>query len=126
VDPPPALVAALDAESEGLTMLARLENLETVTASPEGEPGAHAVLRTGGEIFLPLRDVIDLDREKQRLVAELDRLSSLLASARGKLENSGFLERAPVEVVEREREKATSLEQRYERLLEKKAAFGLD
>ncbi len=126
VDPPAALAAALEAESDGLRFLARLEKLETADASPEGEPGAHAVLRTGGELFLPLRDVIDLDREKQRLVAELDRLASLLSAARSKLENPGFLERAPEEVVEREREKATSLEQRFERLLEKKAAFGLD
>ena len=126
VDPPAALSAALEAETDGLRLLARLEKLETADASPEGVPGAHAVLRTGGEVFLPLRDVIDLDREKQRLGAELDRLTSLLSAARSKLENPGFLERAPEEVVEREREKATSLEQRCERLLEKKAAFGLD
>jgi valyl-tRNA synthetase len=126
VDPPPALAAALNAESDGLRLLARLEKLETAASSPEGEPGAHAVLRTGGELFLPLRDVIDLDRERQRLVTELERLSGLLLSARSKLENSGFLEGAPVEVVSREREKAASLEQRYQRLLEKKAAFGLD
>ena len=77
-------------------------------------------------MFLPLRDVIDLEVEKRRLVTELDRLSSLLSAARKKLDNSGFLERAPAEVVEREREKARSLEQRHERLLEKKATFGLD
>ena len=126
VDPPPGLAAALEAESDGLRLLARLDKLETADASPEGEPGAHAILRTGGELFLPLRDVIDLDREKQRLVAEFDHLASLLSAARSKLENPGFLERAPADVVAREREKATSLEQRYERLLEKKAAFGLD
>ena len=126
VDPPPALSAALAAESDGLKLLARLERLETAAVSPEGEPGAHAVLRTGGEVFLPLREVIDLDRERQRLMSELDRLSGLLSAARSKLENPGFLGSAPAEVVERERDKATSLEQRYERLLEKKAAFGID
>ena len=126
VDPPPPLAAALDAESDGLRLLARLEMLEAVAVSPDGEPGAHAVLRTGGELFLPLRGVLDLDREQQRLVAELDRLSGLLSSARSKLENPGFLGSAPAEVIEREREKATSLEQRYQRLLEKRAAFGLD
>ncbi len=126
VDPPPPLAAALEAEADGLRLLARLERLEAVAVSPEGEPGAHAVLRTGGELFLPLRGVLDLDREQQRLGAELVRLSGLLSSARSKLENPGFLGSAPAEVVEREREKALSLEQRYERLLEKKAAFGID
>jgi valyl-tRNA synthetase len=126
VDPPPALASAIAAESDGLRLLARLERLDTAESSPEGEPGAHAVLRTGGEVFLPLREVIDLDRERQRLVSELDRLSGLLSATRSKLENPGFLGSAPAEVVERERDKATSLEQRYERLLEKKAAFGID
>jgi valyl-tRNA synthetase len=126
VDPPPALSAALAAESDGLKLLARLERLETAAAAPEGEPGAHAVLRTGGELFLPLREVIDLEREQKRLVVELERLSGLLAAARNKLENPGFLRSAPAEVVQREREKASSLEQRHERLLEKRAAFGID
>jgi valyl-tRNA synthetase len=126
VDPPAALAVALAAESDGLRLLARLERLDTSASSPEGEPGAHAVLRTGGELFLPLREVIDLDRERQRLVAELDRLSGLLTGSRAKLKNPGFLGSAPPEVVEREREKAVSLEQRHDRLLEKKAAFGLD
>jgi valyl-tRNA synthetase len=126
VDPPPPLASALAAESEGLRLLARLEKLETAAASPEGEPGAHAVLRSGGEVFLPLREVIDLDRERERLLSELGRVSGLVTATQSKLENPGFLGSAPAEVVERERDKLTSLEQRYDRLLEKKAAFGID
>ncbi|MGW8282788.1 MAG: valine--tRNA ligase, partial [Gemmatimonadota bacterium] len=126
VDPPAPLRAALEVESEGLKLLARLETVETAAGAPIGVPGAHAVLRTGGEIFLPLSNLVDLERERRRLIDELDRLSSLLAAARGKLENAGFLERAPAEVVEREREKAVSLQERYDRLIEKKATFGLE
>ncbi len=126
VDPPAPLRAALEEESEGLKLLARLETVETAAGAPVDVPGAHAVLRTGGEVFLPLSNVVDLERERRRLVDELDRLSSLLAAARGKLENAGFLERAPAEVVEREREKAVSLQERYDRLTEKKATFGLE
>lgn len=126
VDPPAPLRAALEAESDGLKMLARLERVETTASAPEGLPGAHAVLRTGGEIFLPLSNVVDLERETERLVEEMDRLSSLLAATRGKLENPGFLEGAPAQVVQREREKAESLQDRYDRLTEKKASFGLE
>jgi valyl-tRNA synthetase len=75
-------------------------------------------------VFLPLRDVIDLDRERARLADELERLGGLLAGARKRLKNPGFLSGAPAEVIEREREKADSLEQRHRRLLEKRAAFG--
>ncbi len=126
VDPPAALRTALEVESDGLRLLARLENLEMAPRVPVGVPGAHAVLRTGGEVFLPLSNVIDLDRERRRLADELGRLTSLLSATRGKLENPGFLERAPAEIVEQEREKAGSLQERYDRLTEKKASFGFD
>jgi len=126
IDPPPALAQAIQFESQGLSQLARLESLWSVDRLPADEPGAHAVLRTGGELFLPLRDVVDLARERERLAEELERVGSLLAGTRGKLENPGFLSGAPAEVVEREREKAASLEQRHRRLLEKRAAFGPD
>ena len=126
IDPPPALAHAIEVESQGLLQLARLENLRVSDRLPAGEPGAHSVLRIGGELFLPLRDLVDLERERERLAAELERIGSLLAGARSKLENPGFLSGAPAEVVQREREKAASLEQRHARLLEKRAAFGPD
>jgi valyl-tRNA synthetase len=124
IDPSPALARAIDLEGRGLSQLARLASLRTEEAVPAGEPGAHAVLRAGGELFLPLRDVIDLDRERERLAGEIERVGGLLAGAQKRLKNTGFLSGAPAEVIERERAKADSLEQRHRRLLEKRAAFG--
>ncbi|MCL7974631.1 MAG: valine--tRNA ligase [marine benthic group bacterium] len=124
IEPSAALAAAMEKEHRGLSQLARLSSLQQAGSIPEGEPGAHAVLQAGGELFLPLRDVIDLARERGRLADELERLGGLLAGARARLANPGFLSGAPPEVVEREREKADSLEQRHRRLLEKRAAFG--
>ncbi|MCL7965305.1 MAG: valine--tRNA ligase [marine benthic group bacterium] len=124
LEPSAALAAAMEKEHRGLSQLARLSSLQQAGSIPEGEPGAHAVLQAGGELFLPLRDVIDLVRERGRLADELERLGGLLAGARARLANPGFLSGAPPEVVEREREKADSLEQRHRRLLEKRAAFG--
>jgi valyl-tRNA synthetase len=66
---------------------------------------------------------VDLERERERLTEELARLQGLLASATGKLKNPGFTERAPADVVDREREKVRSFEQRLQRLLEKQEAF---
>ncbi|MCL7985218.1 MAG: valine--tRNA ligase [marine benthic group bacterium] len=124
IEPSAALAAAMEKEHRGLSQLARLSSLQQAGSIPEGEPGAHAVLQAGGELFLPLRDVIDLARERGRLADELERLGGLLTGARARLANPGFLSGAPPEVVEREREKADSLEQRHRRLLEKRAAFG--
>jgi len=124
VDPPPALRAALEAETEGLVRLARLSSIEVASRTPEGEPGAHVVLRAGGEVFVPLRDVVDLARERERVEEELERLEGLLASTRKRLASPGFLSGAPPEVVEREREKETAFEERRTRLAEKRTVLG--
>ncbi len=126
VDPSSAVQGALAAEEEGLRALARLAALETAETVPAGVPGAHVVLRSGGEVFLPLRDVVDLDRERQRVTEELEKLESLLDATRARLANERFLSGAPEEVVEREREKARSFEERRGRLLEKRTAFGME
>ncbi len=119
----PALHEALAAEATGARRLGGIEAIhEREDGRPEG-PGAHAVLRSGTELFLPLADVIDLDRERDRLEGEVRRIEGLLASTRAKLDNPGFLENAPAEVVEREREKKRSLAEQRERLLEKRRAL---
>ncbi len=99
------------------------EAAERVSADGARGPGAHAVLRSGTEVFLPLAEVIDLDRERERLQAEVERLEELLAGTRGRLRNEDFLTKAPPEVVERERDKERSLEEQRGRLLEKRRAL---
>ena len=71
----------------------------------EGAIGAHAVLRSGAQLFLPLEGVIDLEQERDRLRSEIDRVRGRKASTEGKLANAAFVERAPAEVVAKEREK---------------------
>src|SRR5690606_41933885 len=87
------------------------------------EPGAHAVLRRGAELFVPLADVIDLDRERPRLGAELERIGMLLDAVEKKLGNEQFIPRAPEAVVAREREKAEVLRDQRDRLSAKLTAL---
>ncbi|MFQ5746402.1 MAG: valine--tRNA ligase [Gemmatimonadota bacterium] len=115
--------AALDEEREGLRNLARLSDVASASQAG-GEPGAHIVLRGGTELFIPLRDVIDIEKERDRLEGELEKVGAMLAGSRRRLEDESFIGKAPPEVVERERERAQALEERYERLAEKRAAVG--
>ncbi|MGB5303250.1 MAG: class I tRNA ligase family protein [Gemmatimonadota bacterium] len=119
-----SVAEALQGELEGLLRLGRMSSLDTAEAVPVGEPGAHAVLRSGAEVFLPLAGVVDLERERERTEAEIDRLRGLLEGSRRRLEESRFVDRAPTEVVEREREKCSSFEERLTVLVEKREAFG--
>ncbi len=128
MDASPALSFALAEEEDSIARLAGLAGIErvagvTTTASGDGA-GAHAVLRSGGELFLPLAGVIDLDTERGRIRTEMERTDGLLARSRGKLENAGFLGNAPEEVIAREREKVTSLGEQRARLEEKLRSLG--
>jgi len=102
-------------------MLARVGDIDLGGAI--AGPGAHGVLVNGTEFFLPLKGVIDLDREKERLQGEILRLDGQLKGTRKKLENRNFVEKAPEEVVDREREKAASFQEQMEKLQEKLQAF---
>jgi valyl-tRNA synthetase len=104
----------LTAVPRTLADLARVEEVGFTRA--EGEIGASTVLRSGAELFLPLADVVDLDRERARLRAELERVGGLREGTRKRLENETFVGRAPAEVVQRERDKLSSFDEQHEKL----------
>ncbi len=120
------LEGVLEEESENVGRLAGLETIEPPGTGDEGEPGAHAVLRSGTEVFVPLRGVIDLERERERMRREVERISGLRKGTRAKLSNEAFLANAPEEIVDRERVKEESLSEQHDRLEEKLRALGSD
>ena len=76
------------------------------------EHAAHAVTR-GAEVFVPLRGLIDVEKETKRLEKELEAVGKDLSRVRGKLANPGFLSKAPADVVEKERSKEEELSGKY-------------
>jgi valyl-tRNA synthetase len=113
---------AVESQGAQLDRLARIGSVAWGRAGG-GTIGAHGVLTTGAEIFLPLEEVVDVEREAERLRGEIERMEGLLASTRRKLDNEQFVTKAPDEVVEREREKGRSQEEQLEKLQEKLALF---
>ncbi len=111
----------LESEAGALRLLARVGEVE-LGGNIQGA-GAHGVLANGTELFVPLAGVVDLAKEKERLEGEIERLSGQLSGTLRKLENRGFIEKAPGEVVEREREKAASFQEQLKKLREKLHAF---
>jgi valyl-tRNA synthetase len=105
IAPGERLVARADGFDEVRDPLARLARLEW------GDPGAEAVSVGGVELAVPAVDVEALERkraeERARLQAEIDR-------AAAKLENQGFVAKAPPEVVQAERDKLADLQSRLE------------
>ncbi|MBQ7519217.1 MAG: valine--tRNA ligase, partial [Clostridia bacterium] len=60
---------------------------------------------TAGEILIPLGDLVDFEKEIARLTKEKDNLGKEIARAEGKLNNPGFVSKAPAALVQQEREK---------------------
>jgi valyl-tRNA synthetase len=106
-------VARLSAASEALV----------VDRAPRGDGVVGQVVRGGVEVAVRLADLVDVDRERERLASEIAAVERLLASARAKLGDERFVSRAPAEIVEREREKAADLERSLERLGELRASL---
>jgi valyl-tRNA synthetase len=61
-------------------------------------------------IALPLEGVIDFAAEKARLSKELEKIAKDMAGIDGRLNNAGFVAKAPPEVLEESRERKAELE----------------
>jgi valyl-tRNA synthetase len=89
-----------------------LENLAQCQVKILPEPAdkitqaAHAVTREV-EIFIPLRGLIDLEKEIARLGKDLTALEKELATVQDKLKKDSFLTKAPAEIIAKERAKET-------------------
>jgi len=98
--------AAVLAAAEGLVQ--RLAGVERLMAGPEVEKAPHSATEivAGAEVYVPLEGLIDFDAERERLEDRITKERAFLASIEKKLANPNFVERAPAEVVERERARA--------------------
>ena len=100
-----------------LRRLARIERIEASIEVDKPSLAASAVVE-GQELFIPLKDLIDLELEKKRLQKEVDRLKGLLQGIEKKLGNTKFVENAPKEVVDKERMKQENIRAALEKIEE--------
>ena len=95
--------------------LAGVQKLEAGTDEEKPKASASAVAGRH-EVYIPLAGMVDIEQEQERLRKEIAQKAGFLKSVERKLENQQFVERAPEEIVEREREKARDTRATLERL----------
>ena len=95
--------------AEYVRALARVETIDILEA---GEPPPKSATALAGnlEVLVPLEGLIDKDAEIARLERQLDKLGKNLDRSLAKLGNPSFRDRAPAEVVEKERGRCAELE----------------
>jgi len=110
-----SLLSILD---EGKAYVRSLAGVNTLTMSgslarPEGSAMGFA---KGVELFVPLGSLIDVDVEKDRITKEIARLETFIFGIDKKLSNRDFLERAPEQVVDKEKQKQADARQKLDTL----------
>jgi len=97
--------------------LAKVEMIIKYDESIKNESTATAVVQSA-ELFIPLAELIDVEKEKARLTKEIDRLQSMIKGLSAKLNNENFINKAPEQVVQSERTKLTDNDKKLEKLIE--------
>ncbi|MBQ8026179.1 MAG: class I tRNA ligase family protein, partial [Oscillospiraceae bacterium] len=89
-----------------LSKLAYASELEISRNAPEDLDGLVAVVTDGAKLYMPLAELVDLEKERERIRKEIEKAQGDLARAESKLANEKFTAKAPENVVNAEREKA--------------------
>ncbi|GBD40860.1 Valine--tRNA ligase [bacterium HR39] len=99
---------------EAIVRLARLQRIDY----EDREPQARSIVAVVDEVTysLPVGEVVDLARERARLERELGRIEKEIAGLEAKLGNRAFVEKAPAEVVEAQKERHEEALRTRERL----------
>ena len=113
----------LNRNSEYIISLGKIKNL-TIDKNIE-KPDLTATAVVGNlQIYIPLEELIDIDKEKQRLKKEIGNFEGRLKAVQNKLQNPNFAKRAPKNIVEHEQNKEKSykdslklLKKNYEKLV---------
>ena len=86
--------------------------------------GAISVVIPDAVVYIPMEEIIDLDKEKERLAKEKERLTKELKRSRGMLSNKSFLDKAPKAKVDEENEKLAKYEKMMEEVVARLEALG--
>jgi len=100
------------------SLLSKLAKLESITWLQAGEsaPASATALAGELELLVPMAGLIDVQAESARLQKEIDKLAKELARVEGKLQNPKFVDKAPAEVVAKEKDKLADMQGAQARL----------
>ena len=104
--------------------LAYASGIEVRAQLPETTDGMVSVITDNARMFMPMAELVDLEKERARMEKELANAKKQLDGQIAKLANENFVSRAPEKVVNAEREKKAKLEALIENLEESLKNLG--
>ena len=115
--------ADLDANKDVYVNLASASQIFIQADKTGISEDAVSVVIPGAVAYLPLEELVDFEKEKERLNKEKDKLTKELARSRGMLSNEKFLANAKPEKVEEEKAKLAKYEQMMAQVEERLASM---
>lgn len=116
------IIEILNQTTVYIQSMAKVENIVIKKEYQPAKTDASAIMNDC-EIYVPLAGLIDIDKEKERLEKEIERVKADLERISAKLSNQKFIEKAPADVVEKEKSRQSelaaalgTLSERYSRL----------
>lgn len=106
----------LEEQISYLKALAKASEVAPLKSKPDK---AVTAVVAGITAYMPLEDMIDFDKEIARLKAEIQKMEKEIKIASGKLQNQGFVTKAPAQVVEKEREKLADYQNKQQKLIQR-------
>jgi valyl-tRNA synthetase len=103
---------------EHASLLQRVGRVESVTllGDEEEPPAAATALLDELRLLVPMKGMIDVEAERNRLGKQLDKVQADLDRARSKLDNPNFVNNAPADVVTQEKQRAADFERQIGQL----------
>jgi valyl-tRNA synthetase len=105
-----------------VALLAKMEEVQVVCGGADPSP-AGVGLAGGVEVFLPMKGLIDLEKERARLEKEMAKLEGWIKGCRAKLSNEKFVGNAPEHVVQQQKELLAENEGKVAKLQERLASL---
>lgn len=121
----PSSDAAKKAFEDGLVYFEKLAFAsEVVFVNKEDIPNdAVSAVTEGTQIYMPLEDLIDKQKEIERLTKEKEKLEKEVERAEGKLNNANFVAKAPQKLVDEEKEKLEKYKEMLNKVIERLEAM---
>ena len=115
---------AYEAGSTFFAKLAYASEIQFVDAAPSNVEAMVSVVTKGAQVYMPMGELVDFEKEKARLEKEKAKVQKDIDFVMKKLNNEGFVAKAPAAVIAQEREKAAKYQELMDKLNASLAALG--
>lgn len=109
----------IESKREALMRMARLESLNILEKGPK-IANSKVLLIEEIEVHLPLKDLIDPEKELKRIEKEIENKEQFIKSLDSKLSNKGFVDNAPKDLLEEQRERLNGEKENLKKLKKQK------